>query len=518
MSTWKYLELNFNMKSKKIALLVFLLLPLSLLAAKDVASSIDSVLFQETIDKTFFQEKRNQLDKQKEKEILQGLQVLEKKLTSHSNDELKSLAFGYAYLQNAEQSSKYLQLYIKQALETKIIDYPVFDEIRSSNEFQVLVKKYSLRVNFWVMLMIGCGLIGIFLFIVLNLRRKGDFMANILISTFVLFHSLFAIHATFFMSRYNYQAPYALYLTTTFSFFYGPLLYFYYRRISERYQFKVRDLLHLIPSVILFFYLLNIYMLPKQQKLFLMFNRDDTSFLELVTIIGTKVLSLLIYAFLVYRVYVKFKETKKDSEPQILRWQRNLLLLNFGYALGYVFFAIGRLKIFSTTISIYPQIFLMSFIILYVGYIAYVQPRVFSKKFIFGVATLPKYQKSGLTNSFSIELKDQLLRLFIEDKIYKQSDISLTILAQKLGTTRHNVSQVINEHFELNFFHLVNKYRIEEAKEIFKNDPERNLNIIDVAYDVGFNNKVTFNKAFKAETNMTPSSYVKSLHSLGFAG
>ena len=49
----------------------------------------------------------------------------------------------------------------------------------------------------------------------------------------------------------------------------------------------------------------------------------------------------------------------------------------------------------------------------------------------------------------------------------------------------------------LNFFHLVNKYRIEEAKEILKNDYERNLNIIDVAYDVGFNNKVTFNKAFK---------------------
>ena len=119
--------------------------------------------------------------------------------------------------------------------------------------------------------------------------------------------------------------------------------------------------------------------------------------------------------------------------------------------------------------------------------------------------------KSQDSTSFSIELKEQLLQLFTEEKIYKQSNISLGILAQRLGTTRHNVSQVINEHFELNFFHLVNKYRIAEAKEILKNDSEGTLNIIDVAYDVGFNNKVTFNKAFKAETNMTPSRYLQSL-------
>jgi len=63
----------------------------------------------------------------------------------------------------------------------------------------------------------------------------------------------------------------------------------------------------------------------------------------------------------------------------------------------------------------------------------------------------------------------------------------------------------------MNFFNLINKFRIEEAREILRNDINKNLNIIDVAYDVGFNNKVTFNKAFKEETSLTPTQYIKSL-------
>lgn len=47
------------------------------------------------------------------------------------------------------------------------------------------------------------------------------------------------------------------------------------------------------------------------------------------------------------------------------------------------------------------------------------------------------------------------------------------------------------------FFELINKYRVKEAMERLKNNPE-NLNIIDIAYEVGYNNnKVNFNKSFK---------------------
>ena len=147
--------------------------------------------------------------------------------------------------------------------------------------------------------------------------------------------------------------------------------------------------------------------------------------------------------------------------------------------------------------------------VLYVGYSANVQPKVFSGLFSYENQLFLKYKKSGLTDSLSKELRNQLLYLFNEEKIYKENNISLELLAQKLNTTRHNTSQVINEHFNISFHELINKYRIEEAKKLLDNDHQKNLNIIDIAYEVGYNNKVTFNKAFKKDTQLTPSEYQK---------
>ena len=86
------------------------------------------------------------------------------------------------------------------------------------------------------------------------------------------------------------------------------------------------------------------------------------------------------------------------------------------------------------------------------------------------------------------------------------------MLSERLETNRHSASQVINEHFNMNFFNLINKFRIQEALEIFKNNNNDSLNIIDVAYDVGYNNKVTFNKAFKEVTGVTPSKFINNIN------
>jgi len=69
--------------------------------------------------------------------------------------------------------------------------------------------------------------------------------------------------------------------------------------------------------------------------------------------------------------------------------------------------------------------------------------------------------------------------------------------------TRHKASQIINEHFKKSFHEFVNLYRINEAKELLEN--EKGLNIIDIAYEVDYNNKVTFNKAFKKKKDLTQS-------------
>ena len=65
----------------------------------------------------------------------------------------------------------------------------------------------------------------------------------------------------------------------------------------------------------------------------------------------------------------------------------------------------------------------------------------------------------------------------------------------------------INEHLGASFFEYVNQLRIEEAKRLLTETTRSDLHVIEAAYMVGFNNKVSFNTAFKKATGMTPTEY-----------
>ncbi len=203
------------------------------------------------------------------------------------------------------------------------------------------------------------------------------------------------------------------------------------------------------------------------------------------------------------------KPSASDDYKPIYIWQRNIVFLNVAYTVFYAFYASLLVREIFTGFMFHFQLILMSSIVLYIAYTSYVRPRV-----LLGYqleASFLKYKNSGLTPSYSVELKESVIKLLEEERIYRDNSISLDSLAERLGTTRHSASQVINEHFNFNFFELINYYRIQEAMEILKEDKLREKNIIDVAYEVGFNNKVTFNKSFKKINSITPSQYVKTV-------
>lgn len=58
------------------------------------------------------------------------------------------------------------------------------------------------------------------------------------------------------------------------------------------------------------------------------------------------------------------------------------------------------------------------------------------------------------------------------------------------------------------FFDFVNSYRIDYAKELLRNsDQMKTYTIEAIAEQCDFNNKVSFNKAFKKITGHTPSHF-----------
>ena len=119
-----------------------------------------------------------------------------------------------------------------------------------------------------------------------------------------------------------------------------------------------------------------------------------------------------------------------------------------------------------------------------------------------------KYQKSSLAANVSQVYLQQLQDLIEKEKLYLNRELRLKDLADELGISTHHLSQAINENLNKNFFELINEYRVEAAKNKITNEAEKS--ILQVAFEVGFNNKVSFNNAFKKYVGMTPTRYRQS--------
>lgn len=401
-----------------------------------------------------------------------------------------------------------LQSYILETGDFSILENSAYESLKRYDGFVDLKEKYLVNFGIGTFFYLYVGLIGIFIALVLNLRKKHDRVANGLISLFVFMHSFFLIHVALYLANYVYYEPHTLSMSAPFSFLYGPVLYFYFKRITQNYSFQKRDLLHLLPTVVFAIMLIPIFAMSADSKIEIMLGQGSYSSLPyLVPATIVKVISLFVYGVLTVKVY-RSRMKQASTDVKSFRLQRTIVIIHGVYAVFYALYAFILVQYSFGSQLLHIQLLAMTGLVLYIGYIAYANPLALIGAVKTVKKTVAKYQNSGLTPSFSTELKEQLVALLEEEKVYRESSIKLEYIADRLGTTRHNASQVINEHFNLNFFELINKYRVEEAMERLKNN-EENLNIIDIAYEVGYNNKVTFNKSFKRFCDLTPTQFLK---------
>lgn len=98
------------------------------------------------------------------------------------------------------------------------------------------------------------------------------------------------------------------------------------------------------------------------------------------------------------------------------------------------------------------------------------------------------------------------------EKLFKNAEISLLDIAQKLKVHPNNLSQVINSIEQKNFFDYINNYRIAEFKAIANLPINQKFTLLSLAYTCGFNSKTAFNRNFKNSTGLTPISYLAQQH------
>jgi AraC-like DNA-binding protein len=125
---------------------------------------------------------------------------------------------------------------------------------------------------------------------------------------------------------------------------------------------------------------------------------------------------------------------------------------------------------------------------------------------------LKKYKKSVLNDSIKTRYQEKLKNHMLSQKPYLNPSCSLTSLARELSISLNYLSQVINESFQQSFNDFINSYRINESKRILEEKHNPKKTILEIAYEVGFNSKSTFNKAFKKNAGCTPREFKNSLH------
>ena len=117
--------------------------------------------------------------------------------------------------------------------------------------------------------------------------------------------------------------------------------------------------------------------------------------------------------------------------------------------------------------------------------------------------------------SETVKIKDDLITqqiILLKDYMAQNEpylDPSLTIqeLANQINMPARDLSVLINHHMDQHFFDFVNEYRIQKAMNILKNPSKKDLTILEILYEVGFNSKSSFNTSFKKYTQKTPTAY-----------
>lgn len=106
-----------------------------------------------------------------------------------------------------------------------------------------------------------------------------------------------------------------------------------------------------------------------------------------------------------------------------------------------------------------------------------------------------------------LEVKRKILDLMNREKPFLNRDLTLSEFSRILRVSPAIVSTVVNQEFHSNFSEFVNKYRVKEAIKLLKDKRYNHFKVEAIGQEVGFKNKVNFNRVVKRYSGKTPSDF-----------
>lgn len=327
-----------------------------------------------------------------------------------------------------------------------------------------------------------------------------------------------------FMGWYNeFRTTKINYWLMPISLALAPLLFFYVKSVTmSRFVFRKKDFLHFGLAFMLIGFRVFIYIYDSLQPGFhetqngvLKIAADEAIVQPILVFLDFAI--MLLYLAFTFQLFFNYRKKIQHYFSNTYKLELNWVL-SFLIAFSFLFLygTIQTLINVAITELSYTQEWwfniLMAIVTLYIGIRGYFTDTNKLKKLEFSFTpspiSIPKSDDKQTVSQLEIDMVSAFMK---DEKPYLNPDLNLSELADDLKMNRGQLSQVINSGFGQNFNDFVNNYRVNAIKEKLNEGSHKQLSLLGIAYDCGFNSKATFNRVFKKLTQTSPTEYLSTL-------
>jgi len=367
------------------------------------------------------------------------------------------------------------------------------------------------------------------------LFRKNNSNANIILALIILNPGLNFISNILIQSEVVFDVPYFFFLFQSSSMLYGPLVFAYVcTMMGERYKWL--SVLNGLCLLVVLFEIYNAYSFSKltlsNQTTYLQgltnghYPADQEMFSNLFVLV---MLAYFIVALVKIKKYRKnaldFFSDDEMTKVYYVRWFVVLITtLNVVLIICYAAFPSPMLEysgiplmIMTVYIYVVAYAFNHSAILSDTEYCTLQANAKPLERFLKNEEPRCKEIQAlkgsvGKYKLTEMEMNENYMKIcdyLKQEKPYLDPNINLTKFSSDLKACSHNISLTINCKFEMNFFDLINSYRIEFAKDRLLSFDKNKLTIESVGTASGFNSTSSFYRAFKKHASCTPTEFLK---------
>lgn len=312
--------------------------------------------------------------------------------------------------------------------------------------------------------------------------------------------------------------PWLTFFPLDFSFAFGPLLWMYVHALTHG-KLPASWEVHLAPVGLQALYWVVCFLLPLEAK----WQWYTGLHLHVVAPIGAAggLISAAAYLLASWRAANRYKhwlDRRFANKDEARLGGLRLLLVAFGISLAVtsgfaiVSWVITPLDYFAR----FPLMIVFALLTYTLGLVGWKHASV-EFPFITGDAVqdppIPVEAQAAPEHPYR-EQAERWRERFIISGWWREPDLDLAGVAEKLATTPRTLSRTLSEGLGQNFREFIGRIRIEAAAKLLA-DPAETRSILQLAFEVGFNSKASFNRAFQLYCGKTPTEFRKNAENHG---